>query len=130
MTFSARASATPPSFTGQYDLVNPKLGRTFLLDVKQTGSRATVSFVAKMADGSGGSEGAGKGRLDDGVLSFDFTDKLKNEGSGTLTFTKAGYTLSLTVLKVVDVSTFHFYGNLLLKRTTDMPRQSLSTEKM
>jgi hypothetical protein len=103
-------------------LVDAKAGRTFSLAVKQTGSRADVFISAEMADGSGAApDGMGKGRVEDGVLSFTFKDSFKNEVAGTLESAENGYHLSLTVSKVVDPSPFHFYGNVLLKKVSDRP---------
>jgi hypothetical protein len=113
----ARASAPDPNYNGHYELADAKAGRSFSLDVKQTKHRAEVTFSAAMADGSGASpEGAGKGRVEDGVLSFKFKDSFNNEGTCTLQPAKKGYQLSITVTKVVEPKPFHFYGNVLLKK--------------
>jgi len=118
--FPGHAASAGTNYNGHYELAVAKAGRTFSLDVKQTGSRAVVSFSAAMADGSGAAPDAtGKGRVEAGVLSFAFKDSFNNEGTCTLEFWKAGYHLSIVVAKVVDPSPFHFYGNLLLKKTSD-----------
>jgi len=112
------ASATETNYNGHYELADAKAARTFSLDVKQTGSRANISFSAAMADGSGAApDGEGKGHVEDCVLSFTFKDSFNNEGTCTLEFKKRVYHLSMTVIKVVDPSPFHFYGNVLLKKT-------------
>jgi len=117
------AVSTKTNYNGHYELADAK-GRTFSLDVRQDHSRATIAFAAAMADGSGAApDGTGKGRVEDGVLSFDFTDTFKNEGTCTLEFGEDGYHLSMTVSKVVNPEPFHFYGNVLLKRTSSSPRQ-------
>jgi hypothetical protein len=117
-----RAAATEADYTGRYELVDAKAGRAFSLEVRQTHARADVSFSAAMDDGSGSApEGQGKGRIKDGVLSFAFKDSFKNEGTCTLASGKGGYHLDMTVLKVVDPSPFHFYGNVLLKKTVSGP---------
>jgi len=119
----SHAAPAQSNYNGHYELADPKAARTFSLDVKQTDSRAEVSFSAAMADGSGAApDGDGKGRVDDGVLSFDFKDSFGNEGSCTLEPGKGGYILSITVLKVVDPSPFHFYGNIVLKKVSDKPQ--------
>jgi hypothetical protein len=119
---SSRAGATETNYTGHYELADAKAGRTFSLEVKQTGHRADVSFSAAMADGSGTApDGTGKGRVEDGVLSFEFTDSFKNEGTCTLESRKDGFHLSITVTKVVDPGPFHFYGNIPLKKTSEKP---------
>jgi hypothetical protein len=121
-TLSGYASSTETNYSGHYELADVKASRTFSLEVRQTGSRAEVSFSAAMADGSGAApDGAGKGRMEDGVLSFAFKDSFNNEGTCTLESGKDGYHLSMTVIKVVDPSPFHFYGNVLLKKTSDKP---------
>ncbi len=119
MLFSHAAASTEPDYNGHYELVDGKAGRTFSLDVKQTKSRAEVSFSAAMEDGSGAApDGTGKGRIEDGVLSFTFKDSFNNEGTCTLESRNDGYHLSMTVIKVVDPGPFHFYGNVLLKKTS------------
>ena len=65
---------------------------------------------------------AGKGRVEDGVLSFKFKDSYNNEGTCTLESMPDGYHLSMTVTKVVDPLPFHFYGNVLLKKTASEPQ--------
>jgi len=120
---SGHASSTETNYSGHYELADVKAGRTFSIEVRQTGSRADVSFSAAMADGSGAApDGAGKGRVEDGVLSFAFKDSFDNEGTCTLEPGKGGYLLSMTVIKVVDPRPFHFYGNVVLKKTADKPR--------
>jgi hypothetical protein len=52
------------------------------------------------------------------VLSFAFKDSFNNEGTCTLASGKDGYHLDMVVSKVVDPSPFHFYGNVLLKKTS------------
>ena len=121
-TLFGRASSTETNYSGHYELADVKAGRTFSLEVTQTGSRAKISFSAAMADGSGvAPDGTGKGRVEDGVLSFAFKDSFNNEGTCTLESRNDGYHLSMTVIKVVDPSPFHFYGNVLLKKIPDKP---------
>jgi hypothetical protein len=115
------ASASTADFGGTYALADAKADRAFLLEVKQDRSRADVSFSAAMEDGSGSApEAEGKGRIDHGVLSFRFKDSFQNEGTCTLETAKSRgrYALSITVLKVVDPTPFHFYGTVLLKKTS------------
>ena len=122
-TLFGHAASTETNYNGHYELADAKAGRTFSLEVKQTGSRADVSFSAAMADGSGAApDGAGKGRVEDGLLSFAFKDSFNNEGTCTLVSKKGGYHLSMTVTKVVESRPFHFYGNVLLKKTSNKPR--------
>ena len=122
-TLFGHASSNETNYNGHYELADAKANRTFLLEVKQTGSRAKVSFSAAMADGSvAAPDGAGKGRVEDGVLSFAFKDSFNNEGTCTLEPGKGGYHLSMTVTKVVEVSPLHFYGGMVLKRTSNQPR--------
>jgi len=122
-TLFGHASPTETNYTGHYELANVKADRTFSLEVKQTGSRADISFSTAMADGSGAApDGTGKGEVEDGVLSFAFKDSFNNEGTCTLESKNDGYHLSMTVIKVVDPSPFHFYGNILLKKTANKPQ--------
>jgi len=122
-TLSGHASSTETNYNGHYELVDAKAARTFTLDVRQTGSRADVSFSAAMADGSGAApDGTGKGRVEDGVLSFAFKDSFNNEGTCTLESRNDGYHLSMTVTKVLDPGPLHFYGTVLLKKTSDKPQ--------
>ena len=122
-TLPGHASPAKTNYNGHYDLADAKAGRTFSLDVKQTRSRADVSFSAAMADGSGAApDGEGKGRVEDGVLSFAFKDSFDNEGTCTLESKRDGYHLSITVTKAVDPGPFHFYGNVLLKKTSSKTR--------
>jgi hypothetical protein len=122
-TLSGRASATETNYNGHYELVDAKAARIFTLDVRQTGSRADVSFSAAMADGSGAApDGTGKGRVEDGVLSFAFKDSFNNEGTCTFESRNDGYHLSMTVTKVVDPGPLHFYGTVLLKKISDKPQ--------
>jgi len=122
-TLSVHADSVKINYSGHYELADAKAARTFSLEVKQTGSRADVSFSAAMADGSGAApDGTGKGRVQDGVLSFDFKDSFNNEGTCTLESRTDGYHLSMTVIKVVDPGPFHFYGNVLLKKTSNQAR--------
>jgi hypothetical protein len=122
-TLWSQTSPATNNYDGHYQLVDPKAARTFSLEVKQTGSRAKISFSAVMGDGSGAApDGRGQGRVEDGVLSFTFTDNFKNEGTCTLESMSDGYHLSMTVIKVVDPAPFHFYGTILLQKTLDKPR--------
>ena len=106
------------NFNGHYELAAAKSDRSFSLDVKQKDDRATISFSAAMADGSGSAPDAtGKGEIEDGVLSFKFKDSYDNEGTGTLVLKNHAYHLTLTVTKVVDFAPLHFYGGMLLKQT-------------
>ena len=118
-TLLGRAAGATTDFGGSYALADAKAGRAFTLEVKQTDSRAEVSFSAAMDDGSGSApDGSGKGRIEDGVLTFKFKDSFNNEGTCTLTSAKHGYQLNMVVIKVVDPSPFHFYGNVALKKTS------------
>jgi len=116
----ARADSPITNYNGHYEMVDAKAGRTFSLEVKQTRSQAEVTFSAAMAGGDGPApDGSGKGRIEDGVLSFAFKDSFDNEGTCTLAPGKGGYHLCMTVVKVVNPSPFHFYGNVLLKKASD-----------
>jgi len=120
---SGHAASTETNYNGHYELADGKANRAFSLEVKQTKSRAEVSFSAAMTDGSEAApDGSGKGRIEDGVLSFKFKDSFNNEGTCTLESGKHGYQLNMVVTKVVDPRPFHFYGTVLLKRTSTKPQ--------
>jgi hypothetical protein len=127
-----QASSPKPNYAGHYELADAKAGRSFSLDIKQTGSRAQVSFAAAMTDGSSTAAGKGRGHMDDGVLEIDFTDNLKNEGTCTLQPKKTGpgYILSMRVIKVINLEPVHFYGDILLKKMSDQSTHQFSTEKL
>jgi hypothetical protein len=117
------ASTTDPNYSGHYELKDAKAARTFLLDVKLDGSRANVSFSAEMADGSGAApDGSGNGHVEDGVLTFKLKDSFNNECACTLTAKSDGYHLGMTVIKAVEPSPLHFYGNMLLQKTSSHPQ--------
>jgi len=122
LIFSAalgHAATTDINYAGHYELADTKAGRSFSLDVKPgKPHRLDVSFSAAMEDGSGSApDGEGEGRIEDGVLSIKWTDSFNNEGTCTLTSAKHGYQLNMIVIKVVDSRPFHFYGNMVLKKT-------------
>jgi hypothetical protein len=118
----SHADTKVSDYEGHYELPDTKSGRSFSLDVKQTHSRAQVTFSAAMADGSGAApDGEGKGRVEDGVLSFNFKDSFNNEGTCTLESKKDGFHLNIVVTKVVDPGPFHFYGNIVIKKTSAKP---------
>jgi len=123
----AHASDTKKNnFSGHYELADAKADRVFTLDVKQDHSHFDVSFSASMNDGSGAApDASGEGHVDDGILTFKFTDSFNNEGTCTLTPThdgRDGYHLSMAVDKVVDVGPIHFYGDVPLRKTSDKPQ--------
>jgi len=73
-----------------------------------------------MADGSGAAPDAeGDGKIENGVLSFKFKDSFDNEGRCKLQPSRGGYLLDMVVTKVAEPSPLHFYGTLLLKKTSD-----------
>jgi hypothetical protein len=125
LLFYATGNAFPAaSLTGHYELADGKADRSFSLDITQTGSNADLSFSAAMADGSGAApDGEGHGKIDaTGVLSFTFKDSFDNEGSGTFELKKDGYHLHLNVTKVIEPRPLHFYGDVLLKKTSSKPQ--------
>ncbi len=118
---SLPVKADPPSnFGGSYELAGQRTDRQFSLEVRQSGSRVKVDFTAAMADGSGAAPDAeGDGKIEDGVLSFKFKDSFDNEGRCKLQPNHGVYRLDMVVTKVVEPSPLHFYGTLLLKKTSD-----------
>jgi len=121
LAFPAHA-APPPNYNGSYELAGNRTDRQFVLEVRQEGSRATIDFSAAMSSGSGAAPDAeGKGAIEDGVLSFKFKDSFDNEGTCKLLPSHGGYELDMVVTKVVEPSPLHFYGTLLLKKTSDRP---------
>lgn len=121
---AAFAAPTSPNFTGHYELADKNADRVFSLDVQQTDTKATLSFSASMADGSGAApDGDGAGEITaTGTLAFIFKDSFDNEGTGTLTKTKDGYLLKLDVTKVQEARPLRFYGEVLLRKTADKPQ--------
>ena len=61
----------------------------------------------------------GNGKIKDGVLSFKFKDSFDNEGVCKLQSSRGVYQLDMVVTKVVEASPLHFYGTLLLRKTSD-----------
>jgi len=118
---NSTAQADPPSnFGGNYELAGNRTDRQFSLEVRQSGSRVKVDFTAAMTDGSGAAPDAeGDGKIEDGVLSFKFKDSFDNEGRCKLQRSHGVYQLDMVVTKVVEPSPLHFYGTLLLKKTSD-----------
>lgn len=122
-TLPCHATSPNANYSGHYELTDVKAARTFSLDVKLNGSRAEVSFSAEMADGSGAApDGSGKGKVEDGVLTFTVKDSFNNECACTLTSKSDGYHLSMTVTKAVEPGPLHFYGNMLLQKTSLHPQ--------
>jgi len=108
------------NFTGHYELDGAHPGRVFSLDVNQTGNNADITFSAAMTDGSGQApDGDGKGRWRDGILNFKLTDSFGNEVTCVLELGPKGYYLKMTLTKLTDPGPIHFYGNVLLKKTSD-----------
>jgi hypothetical protein len=119
----AHAAPAPKlNYNGSYELAGKRTDRLFNLDVQLDGHRAKISFSASMADGSGAAPDAdGTGKIEDGVLTFKFTDSFNNEGTGKLQRLPSSglYQLDMVVTKVVDPAPLHFYGTLQLKQTSD-----------
>jgi hypothetical protein len=120
------ALASAPNYTGHYETPATKTDWAFSLDVRQTGTKATISFSAGMADGSGAApDGDGDGKVDTkGALHFTFKDSFENEGTAILTAGKDGYHLAMTVTKAVDPRALPFYDDLLLVKKSDKPSSS------
>ncbi len=120
------AVAATPNFTGHYETPAAKTDWAFSLDVAQTGTQATISFSAGMADGSGAApDGDGDGKVEkDGALHFTFKDSFDNEGTAVLSAGKDGYHLAMTVTKAVDPRALQFYDDLLLVKKSDKPSSS------
>jgi hypothetical protein len=118
---TSTAQAEPPlDFGGSYELAGHRTDRLFSLEVRQSGSRVKIDFTAAMVDGSGAAPDAeGTGTIKDGVLSFKFKDSFDNEGLCKLQPNHGVYQLDMVVTKVVEPSPLHFYGTLLLKKTSD-----------
>lgn len=112
----AALGAETTHYTGHYETPTSKTDWSFSLDVTQKGSKATVSFSAGMADGSGAApDGDGNGKVDaKGALRFTFSDSFGNEGTGVLVAGKDGYHLTMNVTKAVEPRALQFYQDLLL----------------
>jgi len=121
---ASAAPAIKPDFNGNYELAGKRTDRVFSLAVQLKGRRATITFSASMADGSGAAPDAeGTGKIEDGVLSFKFKDSFDNEGTCKLQLLPGSgiYQLDMVVTKVVEPSPLHFYGTLQLTKISDHP---------
>jgi hypothetical protein len=123
---ASRAGTDAPNFTGHYELADKNADRSFSLDVTEPGALVVLSFSAAMNDGSGAApDGDGKGALDkSGGLAFTFKDSFDNEGTGTLVQEKGSYHLLLNATKVNDPRCLRFYGDVLLRKTSDKPQSN------
>jgi hypothetical protein len=119
----ARAAGPGTDYSGHYLLADAQADSEFTLDVTQTGAKAEVSFSADMKDGSGAApDGGGQGEINAmGALKFTFTDSFGNQGTGLLSRDQAGYRLKLDVATVVETRALRFYGDMLLKKTSNKP---------
>jgi len=122
----AALGAETTHYTGHYETPASKTDWSFSLDITQTGSKATVSFSASMADGSGAApDGDGEGKVDKaGALRFTFTDSFGNQGTGILVAGKDGYHLEMNVSKTVEPRALLFYQDILLVKKADKPSSS------
>ncbi len=126
----ARAGDGPANYTGHYELADNHPGRTFTMDLSQTGSRVHVIFCASaVGDPEAKPVGEGKGRVNhDGVLEFTFKDNFANEGSATFSPPQNGnYQVEIRVTKFIDPSPLHFYGVLTVKKTSDTLQKVAAT---
>jgi hypothetical protein len=125
-SLSTALAAGTTNYTGHYQTPDSKTDWSFSLDVAQTGSKASVSFSAGMADGSGAApDGNGDGKIDaKGALRFTFSDSFGNEGTGVMVSAKDGYHLSMNVTKAVEARALRYYGDLPLVKTSNKPSSS------
>src|ERR1700683_1534710 len=117
----AHASDVPVNYTGHYELVDNHPERVFTFDMSQNGSRVHVTFCAAVLNGPGAKPtGEGGGRVNDrGVLDFTFKDNFANEGAATFEPANNGYRVEMRVTRFVDPAPLHFYGVLIMKKTSD-----------
>ena len=116
----ASIAAGPPNFAGEYADKNFLNGQgVFELSLEQNGSNVTIFFSAGYNDGHGAApEADGTGKVTSkGTIEFTFEDSFKNAGTGTISHSGDGVTLSLKTSRVVDPRCLVFY-----KQNMRLPR--------
>ena len=105
-------AASSANFAGEYADKNFLSGQAvFQLSLEQTGNNVTIFFRAGYKDGHGcGPEADGHGKVTGkGTVEFSWEDGNKNAGTGTITRSAGGVTLSLKTTHVADSRCVAFY---------------------
>jgi hypothetical protein len=114
----ARA-ADSAGWAGQYR-DNKFLGgrAVFQLTIEQSGSKMQVSFDAAWVDAHGAAPQAeGPATVSGNTLTFKFEDSFGNSGTGTITRSGDGITVSINPTHVAEARCLAFYGkNMRLRR--------------
>jgi hypothetical protein len=109
-----------PTFAGEYADRKFLNGQAvFQMSLEQSGGIVSVWFSAGKNDGSGAApEAQGTGKVSGkGVLEFKFEDSFNNAGTGTITRSGDGVTVSLKTTRVAEPRCLEFYRqNMHLKR--------------
>ena len=116
---STVCAAEPASWVGEYTDKKFLNGRAvFQLSIEQSGGVMQVSFDAAHNDAHGAApEGQGPAKVSGNTLQFKFEDSFGNRGTGTITRTADGVTVSMKTSHVADPRSLVFYGqNMRLKR--------------
>jgi hypothetical protein len=112
-------AADTSSWAGEYRADKFLNGRAvFQLSVEQSGSSMQVTFDGAYTDGHGAApEGQGPAKVAGNTLQFKFEDSFGNTGTGTITRTGDGITVSMNTSRVAERRCLAFYGqNMQLKR--------------
>ncbi len=90
----------------------------FQLSIEQSGGAMQVTFDGAYVDGHGAApEGQGAAKISGNTLQFKFEDSFGNAGTGTITRTGDGITVSMNASRVAERRCLAFYGqNMHLKR--------------
>jgi hypothetical protein len=115
----AANAADSPGWAGQYTDKKFLGGRAvFQLSIDQSGNATQVSFDAAWADGHGAApEAEGPAKISGNTLTFKWEDTFKNSGTGTITRSGDGVTVTINPTNVADTRCLQFYGtNMRLKR--------------
>ena len=109
-----------PTFAGEYADRKFLNGQAvFQMSLEQSGGIVSVWFSAGKNDGSGAApEAQGTGKVSGkGVLEFKFEDSFNNAGTGTITRSGDGVTVSLKTTRVAEPRCLDFYQQTMhLKR--------------
>jgi hypothetical protein len=112
-------AADAPSWAGEYRAEKFLNGRAvFQLSIEQSGGAMQVTFDGAYVDGHGAApEGQGAAKISGNTLQFKFEDSFGNNGSGTITRSADGITVSMNTSRVAERRCLAFYGqNMHLKR--------------
>lgn len=118
ISLTVRAADTS-GWAGEYRADKFLNGRAvFQLSIEQSGGAMQVTFDGAYVDGHGAApEGQGAAKISGNTLQFKFEDSFGNTGTGTITRTSDGITVSMNTSRVAERRCLAFYGqNMQLKR--------------